>query len=85
MLDPVSWNKLPEPVFYTNDSLKRFGPGHNQFTIAEDGKTDLMVYHARDYKDIKGHSLGDPNRHSRVRVLRWTKDGFPDFGQETED
>ena len=85
LLDPVSWNKLPEPVFYTNDSLKRFGPGHNQFTIAEDGKTDLMVYHARDYKDIKGHSLGDPNRHSRVRVLRWTKDGFPDFGQETED
>jgi GH43 family beta-xylosidase len=85
LLDPVSWNKLPEPVFYTNDSLKRFGPGHNQFTIAEDGKTDLMVYHARDYKDIKGHSLGDPNRHTRVRVLRWTKDGFPDFGQETED
>ena len=85
LLDSASWNKLPEPVFYTNDSLKRFGPGHNQFTIAEDGKTDLMVYHARDYKEIKGHSLGDPNRHTRVRVLRWNKDGFPDFGQNIDD
>lgn len=85
ILDSASWNKLPEPVFYTNDSLKRFGPGHNQFTIAEDGKTDLMVYHARDYKEIDGHSLGDPNRHTRVRVLRWNKDGFPDFGQNIDD
>jgi GH43 family beta-xylosidase len=80
-----SWNKLPEPVFYTNDSLKRFGPGHNQFTIAEDGKTDLLVYHARDYKEIEGHSLGDPNRHTRVRVLRWNENGFPDFGQQLND
>ncbi len=85
LLNSTSWNKLPDPVFYTNDSLKRFGPGHNQFTIAEDGKTDLMVYHARDYKEIKGHPLGDPNRHTRVRVLRWRKDGFPDFGQNIGD
>lgn len=85
LLDSASWNKLPEPVFYTNEELKRFGPGHNNFTIAEDEKTDLMVYHARDYKDIKGHSLGDPNRYTRVRAVRWTKDGFPDFGQEDED
>lgn len=85
LLDPASWNKLPEPVFFTNEALNRFGPGHNSFTIAEDGKTDLMVYHARDYKEIKGHSLGDPNRHTRVRVLRWTKNGFPDFGQDIDD
>ena len=85
LTDPASWNKLPEPVFYTNEELSRFGPGHNQFTIAEDGKTDLMVYHARDYKEIKGSSLADPNRHTRVRMLRWTKDGFPDFRQDNDD
>jgi GH43 family beta-xylosidase len=85
LLDPASWTKLPEPVFYSNDKLKRFGPGHNNFTIAEDGKTDLLVYHARDYKEIEGNSLGDPNRHTRIRVLRWTKDGFPDFRQEDDD
>ena len=79
LLDTNSWNKLHEPVFYTNDAVNRFGPGHNSFTVAEDGKTDLMIYHARDYKDIDGHSLGDPNRHTRVRVLHWDENGFPDF------
>ncbi|WP_181306947.1 family 43 glycosylhydrolase [Rufibacter sp. XAAS-G3-1] len=85
LLDPASWHKLPEPVFFTNEALKRFGPGHNSFIVAEDGKTDVMIYHARDYKEIKGEPLYDPNRHTRARVLRWTKDGMPDFGQELSD
>ncbi|ALJ01483.1 alpha-N-arabinofuranosidase [Rufibacter tibetensis] len=85
LLDTASWNKLPEPVFYTNERLKRFGPGHNSFIVAEDGKTDVMIYHARDYKEIKGEPLYDPNRHTRARVLRWTEDGMPDFGQELDD
>ena len=85
LLDPASWHKLPQPVFFSNDALKRFGPGHNSFTVAEDGKTDVMIYHARDYKEIKGEPLYDPNRHTRARVLRWTKDGMPDFGQELDD
>jgi GH43 family beta-xylosidase len=85
LLDTASWHKLPEPVFYTNEALKRFGPGHNSFTVAEDGKTDIMIYHARDYKEIKGESLYDPNRSTRARVLKWTKDGMPDFGQDLDD
>ncbi len=85
LLDTASWHKLPEPVFYTNEGLKRFGPGHNSFIVAEDGKTDIMIYHARDYKEIKGEPLYDPNRHTRARVLKWTKDGMPDFGQDLDD
>ncbi|SFU93949.1 glycoside hydrolase family 43 protein [Pontibacter akesuensis] len=85
LLDPASWNKLPEPVFFSNEALKRFGPGHNSFTVAEDGKTDVMIYHARDYKEIEGEPLYDPNRHTRARVLKWTEDGMPDFGQELGD
>ncbi|KAA3436981.1 glycoside hydrolase family 43 protein [Rufibacter hautae] len=85
LLDTASWHKLPDPVFYTNERLKRFGPGHNSFIKAEDGKTDIMIYHARDYKEINGEPLYDPNRHTRARVLRWTKDGMPDFGQELDD
>ena len=85
LLNPASWHKLPKPVFYTNESLKRFGPGHNSFIVAEDGKTDIMIYHARDYKEIKGEPLYDPNRHTRARVLKWTKDGMPDFGQDLSD
>ena len=85
LLDPSSWNKLPKPVFYTNEKFNRYGPGHNSFTISEDSKTDIMIYHARDYKDISGEPLYDPNRHTRARVLRWTKDGMPDFGQDRDD
>ena len=85
LMDPGSWNKLPGPVFYTNKKVNRFGPGHNSFTVAEDGKTDVMVYHAREYKEITGHPLYDPNRDTRVRVLHWKEDGFPDFRQEAGD
>jgi GH43 family beta-xylosidase len=85
LLDPSSWHKLPEPVFYTNEELDRYGPGHNSFTVAEDGKTDVMLYHARDYKEIEGEPLYDPNRHTRARVLRWTEDGMPFFGQNLSD
>ncbi|MES2239597.1 MAG: glycoside hydrolase family 43 protein [Bacteroidota bacterium] len=85
LLDPASWNKLDKPVFSTNEKFKRYGPGHNSFTVAEDGKTDVMIYHARDYEKIIGDALTDPNRHTRARVLKWTKDGMPDFGQDIDD
>lgn len=85
MLDPASWHKSPTPVFTTDPDLGRFGPGHNSFTVAEDGQTDLMIYHARDYKDLKGTPLTDPNRHARARVLFWDENGFPDFRQTMGD
>lgn len=85
LLNPDSWHKSGKPVFYSNEELKRFGPGHNCFTVAEDGKTDLMIYHARDYKKIEGAALDDPNRDTRVREISWTKDGFPDFRQNEMD
>jgi GH43 family beta-xylosidase len=80
LLDPRSWTKSPEPVFRTSEANGIFGPGHNQFTKAADGVTDLIVYHARNYRDIPGDPLYDPNRHTRVQVLRWKADGTPDFG-----
>ncbi|WNH12607.1 family 43 glycosylhydrolase [Thalassobellus suaedae] len=85
VLDAANWHKSPGPVFYTNEELKRYGPGHNSFTTAEDGETTLMIYHARDYKEIKGHELSDPNRATRARVVQWTESGFPDFMQNTAD
>lgn len=85
ILDVANWHKSPGPVFYTNEEVKRFGPGHNSFTVAEDGITDILIYHARDYKEIVGHELGDPNRATRARVIKWLKSGFPDFEQNKED
>ncbi|MGP3988402.1 glycoside hydrolase family 43 protein [Streptomyces sp. 3N207] len=85
LLDPASWTKNKEPVFTSNDSTSQYGPGHNCFTVAEDGKTDLLVYHARQYKEIEGDPLNDPNRHTRVQALGWKSDGTPDFGIPVAD
>ncbi|RSN45694.1 alpha-arabinofuranosidase [Amycolatopsis sp. WAC 04197] len=79
LLDPRSWTKSPQPVFTTNEATRQYGPGHNSFTVAEDG-SDVLVYHARDYRDITGDPLYDPNRHTRVQRLYWNEDGTPSFG-----
>lgn len=80
LLDPKAWTKAQEPVFKTNETNSIFGPGHNSFCIAEDGKTNLLVFHARNYRDIQGDPLRDPNRHTRVQALEWNADGSPRFG-----
>jgi len=85
LLKASNWDKSPGPVFYSNAEVNRYGPGHNSFTTAEDGKTVVMIYHARDYKEITGHELDDPNRATRARVVRWTESGFPDFRQHEGD
>ncbi|WP_417761640.1 family 43 glycosylhydrolase [Shewanella sp.] len=85
LLDAKSWHKNPTPVFTTNATVGRYGPGHNSFVLAEDGKTNLMIYHARNYKDLRGNPLTDPNRHARARALYWDANGFPVFHQEQGD
>ncbi|GAB3443467.1 family 43 glycosylhydrolase [Actinophytocola sediminis] len=80
LLDARSWTKSVDPIFVTNAQTSRFGPGHNSFTVTEDGRTDVLVYHARDYRDIDGDPLFDPNRHTRVQPLAWNEDGTPSFG-----
>ncbi|MFV0290249.1 MAG: family 43 glycosylhydrolase [Mangrovibacterium sp.] len=85
IMDINNWNKSPGPVFYTNEEAKRYGPGHNSFTTSEDGSKTIMIYHARDYKEIKGHELSDTNRATRAREVLWLENGFPDFMQLVED
>jgi GH43 family beta-xylosidase len=85
LLDANSWRKSPEPVFCTNPANAQFGPGHCSFTVAEDGVTDLLVYHARPYEKVKPDPLRDPNRHARVQPIHWRADGTPDFGVPLAD
>ncbi|WP_242694869.1 glycoside hydrolase family 43 protein [Pseudogracilibacillus auburnensis] len=80
LLDPTSWEKATEPVFQTSEENKQYGPGHNSFTVSEDGKEDILVYHARNYKEIEGDPLWDPNRHARAKEFTWNADGTPHFG-----
>lgn len=79
IMNPASWTKSPTPVFVSSPEHGVWGPGHNSFTVDEHGR-DVLVYHARDYRDIKGDPLFDPNRHTRVQPIHYPKDGTPDFG-----
>ncbi|WP_425464246.1 glycoside hydrolase family 43 protein [Paenibacillus zeisoli] len=84
LLDPQSWTKSPEPVFQTNEETGQYGPGHNSFTVSEDGQ-DVLIYHARNYKEITGDPLYDPNRHTRAQVFGWNENGTPNFGIPVRD
>jgi GH43 family beta-xylosidase len=85
LLDAGSWTKSPVPVFASSRRTGQFGPGHNSFTTTPDGKTDILVYHARDVEDIPGDSLQDPNRHTRAQAIGWNADGTPAFGEPVAD
>ncbi|MFI8379145.1 family 43 glycosylhydrolase [Leeuwenhoekiella sp. NPDC079379] len=85
LMNLANWHKSETPVFSTNEEVRRYGPGHSSFTVAEDGKTDVLIYHARVYKQIRGNSLQDFNRHTRARVVKWDEKGFPDFMQSKTD
>lgn len=85
LTDPAAWTKSPLPVFRSDAAAGQYGPGHNTFTTTPDGKTDILVYHARGYRDIQGDPLRDPNRHTRAQAIAWRADGTPDFGQPVAD
>ncbi|KAK4225646.1 glycosyl hydrolase [Podospora fimiseda] len=85
LMNPASWTKSRTPIFVSNANTNQWGPGHNSFTVSEDGKSDIMVYHDRGYKDINGDPLNDPNRRTRVQKLYWKADGTPDFGIPVPD
>ena len=85
LLNRDSWWKSPVPVFMSSPPNSQYGPGHNSFTVADDGKTDLLVYHARNYQAIEGNPLNNGDRHTRVQQLYWRADGFPDFREPVKD
>lgn len=85
LLDAKAWTKSSNPVFVSSETTGQYGPGHNSFTTTGDGKTDILVYHARNYREITGDPLHDPNRHSRAQAITWRTDGTPDFGLPVAD
>ena len=78
-LDPSSWTKSETPVFVSDASVERYGPGHNSFTTTPEGDV-VLVYHARTYTEIEGDPLQDPNRHACAQLLPFDEDGRPLWG-----
>ena len=85
LLRADSWIKSPEPVFRSDAAAGQFGPGHNCFTTTPDGKTVVLVYHARNYEKIEGDPLANRDRATRAQILRWRADGTLDFGSPVPD
>lgn len=81
LLDPLSWRKYREPVVQSDSARNIFGPGHNCFTVDEEGN-DIMVFHARTTDKIIGDPLQDPNRHTMLMKINWDEQNSPIFKYE---
>ncbi len=81
LLDPLSWKKDRYPVLRIDESKGVYGPGHNSFTVDEDGN-DIMVYHARLEAKIEGNPLYNPNRHAHLMKVRWDENDRPVFSYD---
>lgn len=85
ILDPRMWKKERNPVLNTNTEKGLNGPGHNCFVKSENGKEDIMVYHARQYDEIDGDPLYDPNRHTYKMKIQWDRFNYPIFQLENNE
>jgi GH43 family beta-xylosidase len=85
LLSPSSWSKSSTPVFQSSSANSQYGPGHCSFTVSPDGSDEILVYHARNYRDISGDPLNDPNRHTRIQQFTWNSNGTPNFGVPVKD
>lgn len=84
LLDPRSWSKERYPVLKTDAARKIYGPGHNCFTVDEEGNP-IMVYHARIEDKIEGNPLYNPNRHAMLMKIRWDEQtGRPVFSYDNQ-
>lgn len=83
LLDPRSWSKEREPVLTSSPEHGIYGPGHNSFTVDDEGR-DVMIYHARTETEIIGDPLYNPNRHAMVMPLAYDENGKVVFSFDTK-
>lgn len=76
LLKTDNWEKSPEPLFTTSKENGVYAPGHNSFFKSPNGKEDWILYHANDNP---GDGCGG-KRSPRMQVIKWAKDGTPEFG-----
>lgn len=82
LMDISSWHKSNRPVLTTDAAKGLYGPGHNTLFTGEDGQV-YTSYHAREYDEIIGDPLYDPNRHCYVMRVPF-ENGLPVFNFENQ-
>ena len=80
LMDIASWHKLNRPVLTTDAERGIYGPGHNTFFTDAAGEV-YTSYHARQYDEIVGDPLYDPNRHCYIMKVGFER-GLPTFRLE---
>lgn len=79
-MDPNSWIKSDDQIFYRNDDTTDRdgvnGVGHCCFTKSSDGKQDWIVYHAKHRND----NTYESGRGMYIKRFDWYEDGTPNFG-----
>ena len=83
MLDATAWKKQAYPVLTSSDVPGEYGPGHNSFTVDEEGNP-IFVYHARGEECYNNQCawanedpLVDPCRDARLKRVHFAADGTP--------
>lgn len=89
LLNASNWTKNPYPLLTSRDVDGEEGPGHNSFTVDQDGNV-IFVYHARptshndemcgwdgENSSYNSEPLNDPCRHARLKRVHWAEDGTP--------
>lgn len=82
LMDISSWHKLNKPVYATNVERGLFGPGHNTF-FTDEAEQVYTAYHARQYDEIVGDPLYDPNRHCYIMKVPF-ENGLPVFSSDNQ-
>ena len=87
LLDIKSWTKQNTPALTSEDLIDEYGPGHNSFTVDEEGNT-VFVYHSRTKECYEGNCgyakedpLYDPCRSAHIRTVKWDQNGLPILNQ----
>lgn len=79
LMDPSSWKKSSEPIFFSNEAANAYGPGHGSFVTSPDGTELIHVYHA---VDGKGTGYGcDKARNVRIQTYTYDQNGQPQLGE----
>ncbi|MBQ8162249.1 MAG: family 43 glycosylhydrolase [Clostridia bacterium] len=79
-MDISAWHKVNHPVLQTDEEKGMYGPGHNTFFRDAQGNV-YTSYHARNYDEIVGDPLYDPNRHTYVMKVDF-ENGLPVFSYD---
>lgn len=78
LLDPASWKKSTEPVFYQSPNDSVWGPGSPAFVPSPDETEWYMLYHARSIPNsITGRN---ESRSIRLQKITWDEEGMPQLG-----